>query len=188
MLIRLKNLVFSLRFLPHLLVYYSSKIEKRKILDYERDRWLEINRFSRRGFRGFLFLLNIFPEYRTLFYLRMHASWLSFFAHPQLNLYIHTPEGKIGKGLIFWHGFSTVLNAQSIGENCEVWHGVTIGKKSTYDILDKPVIGNNVKLCAGSIVIGNIEIGDDSTIAAGSVVIHSVPSNALAVGTPACIK
>ncbi len=188
MLKRLIALFCSLRLVPHVLVYYSASSARKSVLDYERDRWLEKNRFPRRGLSGFLFLLNMFPEYRTLFYHRTGANWLSLFARGQVNLYIHTPSSQIGKGLVLWHGFSSILNAQEIGEDCEIWHGVTLGKKTTDDVLDKPVIGKGVRLCTGCIVIGNVKVGDFSTVAAGSVVVRDVPPGAMMAGEAACLK
>lgn len=186
---RLLNLLCSLRFLPHLFVYYSSARSLRALLDYERDRWLEKNGFSQTGVRGFLRLLNMFPEYRSLFYHRTGKQNLSIFAVGQANLHFHTPSEKIGKGLVIWHGYSTVINAVSVGEDCEIWHLVTVGKKHTKpDELDKPIIGDNVKVCTGAICVGAIEIAQGSVVAAGAVVNQNVPERSLAYGVPAKIR
>ncbi|MBR5498173.1 MAG: serine O-acetyltransferase, partial [Clostridia bacterium] len=48
-----------------------------------------------------------------------------------------------------------------------------------------PTVGNNVMVGAGAKVLGPIKIGDNSKIAAGSVVLHEIPPNSTAVGTPA---
>ena len=50
-----------------------------------------------------------------------------------------------------------------------------------------PTIGNNVKICAGAIVIGDVHIGDNSTIGAGAIVLKDVPDNCIVVGNPARI-
>ena len=84
-------------------------------------------------------------------------------------------------GLYFQHGFSTVLAAEKIGENCHINQQVTIG----YNGLEAPIIGNNVTVAAGSIVIGNVHIGDNAFIGAGSVVTHDVAENDTVVGVPA---
>lgn len=60
---RIINLLISIRFIPYLLVYISADVEVRQILDYEIERWLVLNRFPKRGIRGFLMLLVAFPEY-----------------------------------------------------------------------------------------------------------------------------
>ena len=180
---RLFSLIRSLRFVFHVLIFYTSPL-RTSVLEYERDRWLELNHFPKRGLSGFLLLLNVFPEYRSLFYHRTGAKWLSFFAKGQTNLYFHTPQENIGRGLVLWHAYSTVINAQSVGNDCQIWHLVTLGKKDISQKENRPVIGSNVSICTGSVVIGDIHIGDNSLIGANSVANKSVPENCVAVGTP----
>lgn len=55
------------------------------------------------------------------------------------NLYLPFSP-KIGKDLVIQHGFSTILNAESIGDNCQVWHGVTIVKSHSGGLV-------HVKIC-----------------------------------------
>lgn len=98
------------------------------------------------------------------------------------NLYINCE--KIGRGLFIQHGFSTVISAKSIGENCWINQQVTIGWTSS---VDAPIIGDNVRIGAGSIVIGNVHIGDNAIIGAGTTVVKDVPSNSTIVGAPARI-
>lgn len=174
----------SLRLIPYCFVFYYRK-DIIDLLTYERDKWLQINNFNKKGIIGFIFLLNMFPEYRSLFIHRTGYKWLSFFASGQTNLYFHTPSKKIGKGLVLWHGYSTVINAQEIGTDCQIWHLVTLGKKNINKEENRPIIGNNVSICAGSIVIGNISIGSSSVIGAGSVVTHSCVENSVLMGVPA---
>ncbi len=162
----------SVRFLPHLLCIWNSPI--RKMLDYERDRWLEANRINASGIKGYITLLMAFPEYRSLLYLRTHKNFLRHFAAGQTNLYFHTPSENIGKGLVIWHGYSTVINAKEVGENVQIWHNVTIGKKTTGQIDDRPIIGNGVSICTGSVVIGDIHIADNVIIGAGTVVVDTI--------------
>lgn len=180
---RLFSLIKSFRFIFHVLVFYTSNLRK-SVLEYERDRWLELNHFPKRGLSGFLLLLNVFPEYRSLLYHRTGAKWLAFFAKGQTNLYFHTPQEKIGRGLVLWHAYATVINAQSIGCDCQIWHLVTLGKKDISQNENRPIIGDNVSICTGAVVIGNIRIGNNSLIGANSVANKPVPENSVAVGTP----
>lgn len=60
---------------------------------------------------------------------------------------------------------------------------VTIGAKGD----KRPVIGNNVRVATGAIVIGGVTIGDNVIIGAGAVVVKDVPSNSVVVGNPARI-
>ncbi len=95
---------------------------------------------------------------------------------------------KIGFGLVLYHPQNIVINSDSIiGDNVILKHNVTIGNK--YDSKDKcyksPVIGNNVELSSGVIVLGGISIGDNSIIGAGSIVVKNIPANSIAVRNPA---
>lgn len=162
----------SIRLIPHIIVFYTSAYHD--VLAYERNRWLETHGLNKTGWRGFLLLLNSLPEYRSLFYFRTGAWWLSFLAKPQNNLEFYTKSEKIGKGLVIWHGFSTVINVASMGDDCEIWQNVTIGKSTTANISNRPHIGNRVKVAASAIVIGNITLADDVTIGAGAVAVKDV--------------
>ena len=88
----------------------------------------------------------------------------------------------MGGGLIFQHGFSSIISAKSIGENCKIYHHVTLG----YDHdLQAPVIGNNVEVCCGAKVLGGVTVGDNVLIDAGALVVKDVPSNTVVAGVPA---
>lgn len=95
------------------------------------------------------------------------------------SLYIVTR--KIGPGLFIQHGFATIICAESIGENCIIAQQVTIGHSG-----DKgaPVIGDDVLIGAGAIVVGNVVIGDRSIIGAGTVVAKSIPPDSRVVSQP----
>lgn len=185
---RIFNLIKSVKLLPYLIVFLLADKELKDLLIYERDRWLVANRFPKQGIRGLMMLLVTFPEYRSLFAFRTGKWWLLFFAKGQSNLYFHMKSHEIGKGLIIWHGYSTILNAKKIGNDFQVWQNVTVGKKTTQDVDDKPTIGNNVKVCTGAVVIGDITIGNDATIGANTTVLKNVPASATAVGFSSIIK
>jgi len=123
--------------------------------------------------------------FRTLFYYRtsgIFSKILRFF-YPKQDSFIIDIQTKIGAGLQLAHPYATILNASSIGENVYVNHLVTIGEKEG----KKPIIGNNVQLHAGCIVIGGVSIGDNAIIGAGAVVVKDVPEYGVAVGNPARI-
>ena len=92
------------------------------------------------------------------------------------------PGANIGGGLYIAHPIGTVIFVESMGENCTVIAGVTIGLRGTYKF---PRIGNNVFIGAGARVLGDIEIGDDAVIGANAVVISDIPAGGTAVGIPA---
>ena len=74
-----------------------------------------------------------------------------------------------------------------VGDDCSIFHGVSLGGigSETYD--RHPKVGKNVLLAANSTVLGNIKIGNNVKIGAGSVVINDIPENSTAVGVPARI-
>lgn len=95
------------------------------------------------------------------------------------------PGAKIGDGLFIDHGMGVVIGETSeIGDNVTLYQGVTLGGTSQQRAKRHPTLGNNVVVGVGSQLIGNITIGDDSKIGAGSVVVTSVPPHATVVGVP----
>ena len=75
-----------------------------------------------------------------------------------------------------------------IGKNCTIYQNVTIGKKKFGFIEDKnTVIGDNVTIYANACIIGNVRIGNNAVIGAGTVVLDDVPDNAVVAGNPAKI-
>lgn len=91
------------------------------------------------------------------------------------------------KGTKFPHPVGIVINKNAkIGRNCTIWQNVTIGDGCSKKNGGKcPIIGDNVQICAGSIIIGDITIGHNAIIGAGSVVVKDVPPNATVVGSSA---
>ena len=126
-------------------------------------------------------------ETRNIFLNRLHRNPIMFFCirilfSPLNTLYINMPPEKIGGGLLFQHGFSSIIAAESIGENCKIFQQVTIG----YNDIKTPIIEDNVTVCAGAIVIGGIRVGKGATVAAGAVVTKDVPNGTTVAGVPAC--
>lgn len=168
-----------IRFWPLLLCLACSK--NRNILIEDVRWWSKCYKNQMSVFLSLLWYLEYYQEFRNLFYYRIrYASFFSFLASPLPNLYLFSEN--IGKGLFLQHGFSTVLSAKSIGEYCWINQQVTLGWTNE---IDAPTIGNNVKIYAGAIVIGNVHIGDNSIIGAGSTVVKDVPANSTVVGPAA---
>lgn len=180
-------LLFKLsRFIPHLLIYRFHP--NRKVLEQDCIQWLKVLRITHKGLLGFLYLLNSIHEYRNVFYLRLgKVKYLLNFIAPRISPnYIDTQSKDIGDGFVFQHGFSTIVNAHSIGKNCQIWHNVTVGQSKSGTLM-KPTIGDNVLICAGAVVIGEVFIGDNVVIGAGAVVTKSVPPNCVVVGNPSFV-
>jgi serine O-acetyltransferase len=96
------------------------------------------------------------------------------------------PAAKIGKGIMFDHGTGIVIGeTATIGDNCSLLQGVTLGGtgKETGD--RHPKIGDNVMIGAGAKVLGNIRVGNCSRVASGSVVLKEVPPQTTVAGVPA---
>lgn len=91
---------------------------------------------------------------------------------------------KLGGGIFIQHGYATIIAPHSIGKNCWVNQGVTIGYTNDTDC---PTIGDNVTIYAGAKVLGNVTVGDNSIIAANAVVVKDVPANVIVGGVPAKI-
>ena len=101
-------------------------------------------------------------------------------------------KADIGEGTKFWHrgiGCTVHYNAK-IGKDCRILPNVMIGSKFAGGMPDvqTPVIGNNVFIGTGAVIVGNIIIGDNVVIGANAVVTKDVPDNHYAVGIPAKIN
>lgn len=98
------------------------------------------------------------------------------------------PAAKIGKGLFIDHGTGVVIGQTAeIGDNCTLYQGVTLGGTGKEKGKRHPTLGNNVLVGCGAKILGPFRIGDNVKIAANSVVLHEIPDNCTAVGTPARI-
>ncbi len=85
------------------------------------------------------------------------------------------------------HPFGVVIGkGVTIGYDCRIYQGVTIGAKLE-DGISYPVIGNNVTIYANSVIVGDIIIGNNVIIGASTLVIIDVPDNSVVVGNPARI-
>lgn len=94
-----------------------------------------------------------------------------------------SPGAVIGKNFFIDHGIGTVIGETSIiKDNVIIYHGVTLGAKKFNDKYRHPIIGNNVFIGAGSIILGRINIGDNVKIGAGSIVLKNVLDNSIITG------
>ena len=118
---------------------------------------------------------------KHLFFIARLISQLARFL---TGIEIH-PGAKIGKRLFIDHGMGIVIGETAIiGNNCTIYHQVTLGGTGKEVKKRHPTVGNNVIIGCGSKVLGNITIGDNVKIGANSVVLKDVPNNSTAVGVP----
>ncbi len=135
------------------------------------------------GFAALCLLLFDNQYFKSLYCHRIRRMRLSQLL-PHRHFLLEIPyDVRIGAGLKLDHPFSTILNAKEIGCNCRIKNNITIGNKNDDESL-RPVIGDNVYIGAGAIIIGNISIGSDSKIGAGAVVTKDVPPGSVVVGNP----
>ncbi len=96
------------------------------------------------------------------------------------------PGAKIGRRLVIDHGIGLVIGETTIiGDDCILYHGVTLGGVSTQDIKRHPTLADRVLVGAGAKVLGPIYLGHDSKVGANSVVTKDVPEGQTVVGIPA---
>jgi serine O-acetyltransferase len=95
---------------------------------------------------------------------------------------------RIGSGLYIPHMIGIVVHMDAvIGKNCHISQNVTIGQLNRGDRKGSPIIGDNVYIAPGAVIVGKINIGNNVVIGANSVVNHDLPDNAVAAGMPAKI-
>jgi len=96
------------------------------------------------------------------------------------------PAARLGRGLMLDHGTGIVIGeTASVGDHCSLLHGVTLGGTGKESGDRHPKIGANVLIGAGAKVLGNIQVGNCSRVASGSVVLSEVPANVTVAGVPA---
>ena len=119
--------------------------------------------------------------HKMKFLARTISQWSRFWT----GIEIH-PGAKIGRRLVIDHGMGIVIGETAeVGDDCLIYHGVTLGGTGKDQGKRHPTIGNNVLLSTGSKVLGPFKVGDGARIAANAVVLTEIPENATAVGVPA---
>ena len=95
------------------------------------------------------------------------------------------PGARIGRRFFIDHGMGVVIGETTvIGDDCLLYQGVTLGGTGKDRGKRHPTLGNQVVVGTGAKVLGNITVGDNSKVGAGSVVIHDVPAHSTVVGIP----
>jgi serine O-acetyltransferase len=117
--------------------------------------------------------------------LRWLARWLAHWSRWLTGIEIH-PGATIGRRVFIDHGMGVVIGETAvIGDDCTLYHGVTLGGTSWSKGKRHPTLGRNVVIGAGAKVLGPIVIGDGAKIGSNAVVVRDVPAGATAVGIPA---
>lgn len=118
---------------------------------------------------------------RLRFIARALAQLTRFFTGVEIH-----PAAKIGRRLFIDHGMGVVIGETSvIGDDCVLYHGVTLGGTNTSNVKRHPTLGDRVMVGAGAKILGDVTIGSDSRIGANAVVLSDAPESSLLVGVPA---
>ena len=109
---------------------------------------------------------------------------ISYISRIITGIEIH-PGARIGRKFFIDHGMGVVIGETTfIGDNVLIYQGVTLGGTGKEHGKRHPTLGDNVIVGAGAKILGNLKIGENSRIGAGSVVVDDVPENSTVVGIP----
>lgn len=179
--------VSSLRLILHYL-YYRTAINKDVIAkDVLRNSYQFMGGKGSTGFYSFCYLMTFYTMFRNVFYARVgkyhhfYAKFLGIFANAQPLLDI-SETSEIAGGLLIQHGYGTIISPAKMGRNCWINQGVSIGHRTE---VGQPIIGDDVRVAAGALVLGSVKVGRGATVAPGAVVLKNVPAYAIVAGNPA---
>lgn len=145
--------------------------------------------------RNVIYVILLYPGFHALLFYRIAhflsnlklkfiARLISQLARFLTGIEIH-PGAKIGKRLFIDHGMGIVIGeTATIGDNCTIYHGVTLGGTGKDKYKRHPDIGNNVIIGCGAKVLGPIKIGNNVKVGANAVVLKNIPDNSTVVGIP----
>lgn len=115
---------------------------------------------------------------------RWPARFVAFTMRWFTGIEIH-PGAQIGRRLFIDHGMGVVIGETAVvGDDCTLYHSVTLGGTSWKKGKRHPTLGNGVVIGAGAKVLGPIQVGDGARIGSNSVVLKNVPAGATVVGIP----
>ncbi len=145
--------------------------------------------------RGILEIVLCYPGFQAIVLHRIsHKLWnigipllpriLSQITRSLTGIEIH-PGAKIGKGVFIDHGMGVVIGETTeIGNRCLLYQGVTLGGTGKNHGKRHPTLAENVVVGAGAKVLGAINVGENTRIGAGSVVVRDVEADSTVVGIP----
>lgn len=135
------------------------------------------------------------PGMRAIWaYRRQHWLWvhghtllartLSNWSRHRFGVEIH-PGATIGRRFVIDHGMGIVVGETTIiGDDCQLYQGVTLGGTGKDKGKRHPTLGNNVVVGVGASVLGNITLGNNVKVGGGAVVVRDVPDDCTVIGVP----
>lgn len=122
-------------------------------------------------------IANYFYKLKLFFIARFFSELSRFLT----GIEIH-PGARIGCRLVIDHGMGVVIGETAeIGDDCIIFHGVTLGGIKFDPVKRHPTVGNKVVIGTGAKILGPVNIGNNAKIGANSVVVKDVPANATVV-------
>ena len=116
--------------------------------------------------------------------LRWLARFISTLARWITGIEIH-PGAVIGRRFFIDHGMGVVIGETAIiGDDCMLYHGVTLGGTTWDKVKRHPTLKNGVVIGAGAKILGPITLGDNVRVGSNSVVVRSIDDNETVVGIP----
>src|SRR5687768_649065 len=117
--------------------------------------------------------------------LKWLARFLSHLSRWLTGIEIH-PGATIGRRFFIDHGMGVVIGETAeIGDDCTLYHGVTLGGTSWNKGKRHPTLGNGVVVGAGAKILGPIVVGEGAKVGSNAVVVKEVPAGATVIGIPA---
>ena len=141
-------------------------------------------------------VLTCYPGFHAVTFHRLaHSLWLAGFqwlgrlvSHISrflTGIEIH-PGATLGRRVFIDHGMGVVIGETAeIGDDCTLYHGVTLGGVSWNTGKRHPTLGKGVVVGAGAKILGPFEVGDGARVGSNSMVVKPVPPGATVVGIPA---
>jgi serine O-acetyltransferase len=148
--------------------------------------------WTRPGFRAvFMYRFGVRRMQVRLWLFRVPLSviyrWMHRYVRNRYGIELHYTT-KIGRRLRIAHQGAIVIHEHAtIGDDCTLRQGVTIGASNKYSIEEAPRLGNGIDVGAGAMIVGNVSIGDRARIGPNAVVMMNVPADSTAFAPPARI-
>jgi serine O-acetyltransferase len=162
-----------------------SRLRENMAVIFERDpaarsTWEVITCYP--GFHALMFHIAAHSLWRREF--KWLARFVSHISRGLTGIEIH-PGATIGRKVFIDHGMGIVIGETAIiGDNCTLYHGVTLGGTSWQKGRRHPTLGEGVTIGAGAKILGPITVGKHVKVGSNAVVVNDIPDHATVVGIP----